>query len=404
MKQKFSALDQFLTQHQLFWRFEPFFCQDKTTYPWALSHPELNEWLDALTFADLEQYQSNFVSLLQSLECWIPGISEHYFALEDSISHHDNESPLAIDTKPLSVGIPGRKLKQITALTQQISTDGIRGFPWLEWCAGKGYLGRFLANQHQGVVTSVELQQALCDDGQDFANQHHLDMTFCQGDALKPEAKRWFTHHQHVVALHACGDLHLRMLEHAVVAKSEGISFSPCCYHLTKDEFYRPLSRSARHSQLNFTRQELRIPLQETVTGGQRVKRHRQQEMTFRLGLDLWVKSVLGSDVYCSVPSIKKSVLSEGFHAFCQWACELKGWPQPSAEQAVFYEKLGAVRFEQMEKASLVQHAFRRMIEWWLIFDRALYLEDAGYHVVITEFCSRLLTPRNFLIQARLKR
>jgi hypothetical protein len=43
---------------------------------------------------------------------------------------------------------------------------------------------------------------------------------------------------------------------------------------------------------------------------------------------------------------------------------------------------------------------FRRAIEVWLVLDRALYLQQQGYHVSVTTFCEKQLTPRNILILA----
>ena len=50
----------------------------------------------------------------------------------------------------------------------------------------------------------------------------------------------------------------------------------------------------------------------------------------------------------------------------------------------------------------LVRHQFRRLLELWLVLDRALYLAEQGYRVEVGEFCSRELSPRNLLIDARL--
>ena len=53
-----------------------------------------------------------------------------------------------------------------------------------------------------------------------------------------------------------------------------------------------------------------------------------------------------------------------------------------------------------MERLSLVQQPFRRSLEMWLVFDKALYLIERGYQVSLSTFCSKKVTPRNILIQA----
>ena len=54
------------------------------------------------------------------------------------------------------------------------------------------------------------------------------------------------------------------------------------------------------------------------------------------------------------------------------------------------------------ETVPATARVFRRAIEMWLVLDRVLYLEAAGYQVQLTTFCQKSLTPRNILIQAEL--
>ena len=53
-----------------------------------------------------------------------------------------------------------------------------------------------------------------------------------------------------------------------------------------------------------------------------------------------------------------------------------------------------------MARMELVRHLFRRPLELWLVLDRALFLQEQGYQVELSQFCARELTPRNILIHA----
>lgn len=143
-----------------------------------------------------------------------------------------------------------------------------QGTQWLEWCAGKGYLGRILAGVTQQPVVSFEYQAELCCSGQQEADALQLPMQFVQGDAFDERSAALFNSSTHAVALHACGDLHAKMLHYATSSHAAAISFSPCCYHLIRDNEYHAMSKVAAQSDLQLTRRELRLPLQETVTGG----------------------------------------------------------------------------------------------------------------------------------------
>lgn len=391
MRALFQYLDHFLTQTQPLWRFEPFHLSAHEYAPWADSHPQLQRWLDSLSESDIEPLKNSPIALYSYLDQFIEGLAD-----ARQRAQLPSSSYRLLNTETIEAGIPGRKLEQIRRLGS-VAIQLHRGSEWLEWCSGKGYLGRVLANSTRQPVTSFEFQQTLCDAGQAEADALGLPMTFICGDAFEPASQGCFSPQQHAVALHACGDLHVRLLQYATQASLQAVTLSPCCYHLIQSDSYQCLSQPARASSLHLTRQELRLPLQETVTGGERVRRHRLAEMTYRLGFDQLLKAQLNMPAYLPVPSIKKSQLSEGFAAFCYWAAEQKDLILPGTDFAQF-EKSGEQRFWKMEKLSLVQQGFRRLLEMWLVLDKALYLEEHGYQVSLSEFCRRETTPRNLLI------
>lgn len=394
MRTLFESIDTYLANNQEFWRFEPFLVSQQQTLPWVSTHPSLCQWLENLTEEQIEYYKQDFASLVATTSQFFPQL-ELFLQQLDLASLP--LSGLKLE-RGIDVGVPGRKLRQIVAMGEA-SLLKHEGSEWLEWCSGKGFLGRILASQSQQKVTSFEYQHDLCLAGQADADKQGLDMDFVQGDAFKAESNEVFNSEQHAVALHACGDLHVTLIEKAVQHHLPALSISPCCYHLINSTQYQPLSELAKRSQLDLTQTELRIPLQELVTGGERVKRHRTQEMSYRLGLDILLREQLGQKSYLSVPSVKKSQLSDGFEDFCRWAAVKKSLTLPNCDYQ-YYLQRGVERFWNMERLSLVQQLFKRGLELWLVLDKALYLEQHGYRVTITEFCSREVTPRNILLQA----
>jgi len=394
MLNQFQSLDHFLIENQAYWRFEPFFLSDQQSLPWRNQNSDLCCWLESLSPKQIASYKQDNTSLTDDM-------SRYLSCLEQingwtALPKIDNKG-LEL-TRGVESGVPGRKLAQILSMGEAAITKH-HGSEWLEWCSGKGFLGRILASQTQQKVTSFEYQQALCHSGQQEADKQGLPMHFVQGDALSEQAADVLNSDQHAVALHACGDLHVSLIHHATNKQLPAITLSPCCYHLIDNECYQALSKQGKASTLALTRQELKIPLQETVTGGERVKRHRIEEMTYRLGFDCLVRDMTRIDAYQPVPSIKKSQLADGFEAFCRWASEQKNLTLPKLDFE-HYEQLGRARYWQMERISLIQQPFRRLLELWLVVDKALYLQEQGYQVTLSEFCCRETTPRNLLIHA----
>lgn len=394
MQHHFQSIDQTLYESQKYWRFEPFFTSSNAELPWASINPQLCDYLQSLQPNDIERLKCDHRALVEALSPFIPQVS-----VLDSLNSLPQLSYQGLTLgRGIDVGVPGRKLDQILSMGEAALTHH-KGDEWLEWCSGKGFLGRILASKSQQKVTSLEYQTALCSSGQIEADKQQLAMEFVQGDALSDTVNQVFNHSQHAVALHACGDLHVSLLTKGVAHRLPAMTISPCCYHLIQDESYSALSTQAKASKIHLTKTELRIPLQETVTGGERVKRHRTQEMSYRLGYDLLLREVCGFTSYQPTPSIKKSQLSAGFAAFCIWASEIKNITLPQVDFDHF-EQLGCARFWHMERLSLVQQLFRRSLELWLALDKGLYLEQNGYQVQINQFCSRESTPRNILIHA----
>ncbi|MBE4572870.1 SAM-dependent methyltransferase [Vibrio navarrensis] len=395
MQAQFHFINDWLLENEDFWRFEPFHRSLANTLPWQASHPELCNWLSLLSHQQIAQLKTQPEILEEQLKSFFPSLSI-VKDMADVASLNKRQISLS---SMISNGIPGRKLQQITAMGA-VCLDHHAGDSWLEWCAGKGYLGRVLAGESQQPVTSFEYQHALCEEGQKAADELNLAMSFVQGDAFDERSKRFFHPNQHAVALHACGDLHVRLIQNGTSANVAAMSIAPCCYHLIQDEAYQALSIPAQQSKLKLSKKELRIPLQQTVTGGERVKRQREQEMIYRLAFDLICREQLQLQEYVPVPSIKKSQLNAGFAAFCRWAATQKSlcWPKVDYDR---FETLGEERFWRMERLSLVQQIFQRPLEMWLVYDRVLFLQQHGYHVDLFTFCERRVTPRNLLIQAR---
>ncbi|MEZ8983553.1 SAM-dependent methyltransferase [Vibrio cyclitrophicus FF160] len=393
MHSRFKILDSFLLEHQIYWRSDPFhLCRTQQT-PWRNVNRPLVDWLEGLSIQRIQTLKEQPQLVADELTLFLPQL----YSVNQNIQF-DRATLAGLKlARGTGDGIPGRKLHQIVSMGEAV-LENHYGKEWLEWCSGKGFLGRILSQQSKQKVTSFEWQQSLCESGQAIADAQQLDMTFVQGDAFTEDAEEVFNIDQHAVALHACGDLHVELVKKSVFHGLPAVTISPCCYHLIREDVYQAMSCVARSSALTLSKSDLRIPLQETVTGGERVKRHRQLEMSYRLGFCQLLKAELGIDEYIPIPSIKKSELSEGFESFCGWASEVKGMSLGAGINFGLYLEQGEALFWEMEKLSLVQQVFRRPLEIWLALDRAIYLQEQGYEASIEEFCERSITPRNLLI------
>ncbi|MBB6289773.1 MULTISPECIES: methyltransferase [unclassified Pseudomonas] len=384
---RFKALDAFLIEHQGLWRPRPFIHRQ---LPWETEHPELARWLRQRSLSDAETSHNHPHTLPAPAP--FPTLARE--ALRLSAVDKLPTQPLQPAAHRLNVDVPGRKWQQIEAFGAALQFAQTPRH-WLDWCAGKGHLGRRLLHTGQ-QLTCLEYDPALIAAGQALSDQHGLPVTHRLQDvmadvALGPEHTP--------VALHACGDLHVRLLQVASAVGCKQLALAPCCYNRINASTYQPLSNAGRASRLQLSVDDLGLPLSETVTAGKRVRRQRDMSMARRLGFDQLQRQLRGCDDYLPTPSLPASWLDKPFADYCRELAGVKGLSTDEQDWPVL-EAYGWQRLAEVRNLELVRGLFRRPLELWLVLDRALFLAEHGYRVEVGIFCETTLTPRNLLVLA----
>ena len=389
--QHFQALDAFLTEHRALWQPRPFV---EGKMAWETEYPQLAVWLRQRSLTEAEAAH-NDPGALAAPEPFRQ-IATRAIALSQlpPLQQHTTATP---DPR-LMAGIPGRKASQIQAFAAHLQFHE-KPRHWLDWCAGKGHLGRYLANGST-TLTSLEWDQALVEEAKrlslrlDLEVQHH-----CQ-DVMAADCPRHLQPEQTAVALHACGDLHVRLIQLGIEHQCRQLAIAPCCYNRIHGDSYQPLSSAAQSSRLQLSRDDLGLPLSETVTAGARERRQRDQSMAWRLGFDLLQRKLRENDSYLPTPSLPSAWLKKSFEQYCRDLATLKGIPEPQSEPWPELEQRGWQRLAEVRNLELLRGLFRRPLELWLLLDRTLLLAENGYRVQLGTFCSSTLTPRNLLLLA----
>jgi hypothetical protein len=392
LSEQFLHLDLLLTQYQQFWRFSPFHL---AALPWA--DTRLGQHLQQITAAEIQRLDQDEVYRRNYFSEFFPELNQFSpFNLATAGSKKPTQTELPFW---FSRDIKGRKLEQIQAFATEMQQSDL---PVLEWCAGKGHLGRWLSFSRQREVCSLEWQEELCSEGQQQAEKLKLPQNFIQADVLSAGTSKHLRTGQQVVALHACGELHIRLLQLASQAGTKQLDIVPCCYHLIATEQYQALSTLAQHSTLaQLSRDELKLAVQAQVTAGDRVTRLRHTEVMWRLAYQELYQALQGVTEYRPLSSVPKHWFSGEFSAFAHWAASQHQWQIPADTNWDYYLQLGQQRHLLVQKMQLVRSLFRPLLEQWLVLDRALFLQQQGYQVNVKQFCDYQLTPRNLLISAR---
>lgn len=373
LKSQFKHLDQFLTNHRHLWQLQAFHCRN---LPFSSA---LNQALS----------EANITALVPT-DAWLKD-----FLLSD-------KPDINIDYAPQHLTFNEREKRFISEQKlQQIAAVGFwqtNNTPAVEWCSGLGHLSKLLAQSKLKPMLAIEHQQAMVEKGQRQANALDLPVTFMQADVLTLNVASIAKDYPEAIALHACGDLHQTLLQQSQHFKQ--LSIVPCCYHLTVDKTYLPLSKAGQASRLTLSRADLSLCLQETVTACKKMPKLNDKQVLWRLAFDELQRELRNVDEYLPLSNIKKSQLNDSFETFIDWALSKKNLSKPEIIDYAGYLEKGQKRLAITRKIEWLQSAFKREIEYWLLLDKALFLEEQGFEVALFECWPKAISPRNVMILA----
>lgn len=407
----FGAVTAYLSQWQSFWRDSVFY---DLCVPWRKEFPALSVALLALSDADFRVLDQSPRRLSEFLAAYIPEYDE-LVNLVNALAPYDRAADVTgrdttcQDTRAqklasqarLAAGVPGRKWQQIQAYMTALGEPIREHLRVVDWCSGKSHLGRAVAWSVGASLHFIERNPELCAAGLKSAQTCLGDLcvaTFDCADVLTDPVH--FQADDAVVALHACGDLHRTLLQRWLQSPSGYLALAPCCYHQWLKDIYVPQSTLARSHDLCFTRNQIRVAVQEMVTSPERVRRQADELKVYRLAFDLLQRDVRGVNAYLPTPSLPGSAVNLGVDAVVRLLAEKKGLSLPDKLDMEAYLQRARERYRQVQRLNLATQGFRRAIECWLVLDLVLALEEQGARVQLQQFCDRQLTPRNLLITA----
>lgn len=392
LEQRLAQLARVIGETAPLWRPAPFY---HPRLPWETDHPELAAALRALTDEAVEAYADDDAALRSWLASFLPAFGN----LEPLLAFplHDAPLPAPADRHAPSRDVPGRKWAQIERFAAAVLAQGpLQVERIVDWCGGKSHLGRLLAMHSGRPVVLYERDAALCAQADALARRDRVALEAVQGDVLA--LADTLPADSQVVALHACGDLHLHLLDLAGAAPVEHLALSPCCYHRTRHAAWHWRSPAGRASGLVLGREDLRLAVLESVTSAPRERvqaRARQQGLLALLG---WAQA--SGQPLASVAGLDWR-RDEDVPANLRRLAQAAHLPLPDADEAMHLWTMAAGRAREVRAFELLRHAIRRPLEALLVIDMALGLEAQGYAVSLTAFCPRALTPRNLLLMAR---
>lgn len=395
MAERLAQLSTFLVAHEHLWRVRPFL----EPHPaWTQRYPEVYDWL-----VDLDPDQ------VDALERDPAGLRAGPAPLAQLLDH---ARPLIevgrLPGAPLSQlldpvpRVHGRKEGQVRAL----GGVAIHALPdearmLVDWCCGKGHLGRTLALESALPLLGLEKDARLCGRGRDLAAGTDALCTFLPTDVRDPlrlPALAPLT--TAIVALHACGDLGDAAIQAAMEQHALSLVLAPCCPRVGSTTGWTARSAAGRASGLVFDEPALRLATLEEVSAARAVCLRRRKLLGWRQAFHYLVQQAGGPQTYTAPGPLPPRWQHLDFAVFAESLSASSGMSIPPSFDAEVTLAEGHRRAHHSRSLGLVRGIFRRPLEVWLVLDRALRLAEADWPVRIGTFCEPELSPRNLAIVA----
>lgn len=403
---RFDELTRFLVSGGEIWRSRPFILDQ---LPWETEHGELAAWLRGLSEPEIDQL-SQAVMAGSSLDL-SPGTPRSLIRFQreslaltalGEVDVAEVSATLLPRQGELRRRVPGRKWRQVegfSAAVMELLPANVTQL--VDWCAGKGCLGRTVSYLSGLPALLLERREALREQALEAARKSGASCSFEPLDVFDGEAARLIDKDTAVVGLHACGSLTDELLESCVSRKAGALAVSSCCYNkLREGSSYRPLSARGRAARLELDRHSLRLACQDEWAASPRESESRRRELAWRLGLDLLVRQQKPTDRYTTQGALPRRYFDLDFGEFCRQASARCSLELPASWDEAAAERRGRERALRARGLGIFRALFRRPLEVWIALDRALFIEESGRRARLGIFCPPSVTPRNLLISS----
>tara|TARA_Y100000780_G_scaffold232456_1_gene264098 strand:- start:17895 stop:19058 length:1164 start_codon:yes stop_codon:yes gene_type:complete len=292
--------------------------------------------------------------------------------------------------KELQVGMSEKKRHETSQIKSFLAPFKFNSF--VDIGSGKGHLSKVLLHDLNGRSVCIDSDKTLQDSGH------------AQIKKLTPELENKITFkNQHfdlsseledrtatILGLHCCGDLSTALIE--THKKSDGalLNFG-CCYHKSTQ---LNLCDSSRKDPIELSFHALNLATRSNRLIDQETWRRRERVKIYRYILHMIQVDELGGE-FESIGNAHHTDYDKSFREYVEiHAPRLSTLPLES----LFETYMGSEKLKRLLSLEVIRSPLGRMVELFILFDRAQSLNDSGRSVEVFELFSRDLSPRNVAI------
>jgi hypothetical protein len=287
------------------------------------------------------------------------------------------------------------ELKQLYKLLQGHKRKSITDFG-----GGVGNLAHFLEKELAMDVTVFEKDATLIQTGIEKLKKQKSHIQFKKVNISNDSSPNVST--QMAIGLHTCGNFATNMLRTCYKSKVSHIINFGCCYSKIENDDYNLSSLSDK--TLHFNRRALSIATLSFDPVPMEIYNYRIQIMDYKYSFYHWLYKKHGILEFRAMSNARRSLYKKSFSEFLKINLE-KFFPNielPSESEVMnFYHSEENKELNHYFKAYYaIARYLGRLVETYILLDRAIYLEEMGYQTVIKEVFDSKISPRNKAIIA----
>ncbi len=397
----FSAICEALAPFESIWNHEVLHLN------WRLEETYPREWVESLAaLSDEEAYRLDTGRQLPAIHPEMNSLLGHF---KELTRVPPVQLPPVTHNQKTFTFIKEKKVHEITKilpLIDQLKKE-YSDLKIIDIGGGVGHLARALAFETGSDVTTIDgnpefqelgkarLKKLRTPPDAGAINFYHSMLT--RGNHQN-ELLELFESHHISLGLHTCGDLALSHIELHLSSKQKGMLNFGCCYNKLDPSHDINISAYAKERALPFNEYALSLATRGYAKLALKDYQLKKRVKLFRYGLHFLLESEFGLETPFPVGECNTRIYWGDFHHYAKEKLSEHGFKNHLSNQAIddFIEQ-PRIRnqINLMISCDLLRWQFGRPIEFYLLLDRALYLQEAGKRVTLQEFFSESLSPRN---------
>lgn len=276
---------------------------------------------------------------------------------------------------------------------------------------GVGHLSRVLSHYHGIPSISLDRDPEFQKIGkmrlekyrkiEGAAPVEFVNMEFGQDNS---DLQKIFKPRSFSLGLHSCGALSNVLINQTIKNKTAGLLSFGCCYHRLDAMNDYPVSEYLGYGfHLALTSYAMTLATRAHGPMTRSDYQTKERVKYYRYGLHLFLMKHFGRDYFTEVGECNIKVYWLPFSIYIRSKLEeLKLEHQFSDQDFMeFYESAEIQKeLRVMFLCNIIRWQLGRALEVYLLLDRAIYLEEAGYDVTIGQYFNEALSPRNIGILA----